>query len=189
MLRALAGRRLVGVLVESRPTLNAAWRDLPWPGRYTRGDKQARALRLNRELRCVSRVVVDPRWRSMGVARGLVEAALASRRTPGVEAVAAMGAINPFFERAGMVPYPAPISCADARLGDALEHAGVRARDLIVGWSADDAVRDPLVRRELRRWAGSSRATRGLIGQSWGAIARAAGVRLATRPVCYAFAG
>jgi ABC-type ATPase involved in cell division/GNAT superfamily N-acetyltransferase len=189
VLRTVSGRRTVGVLVESRPTLNAAWRDLPWPGRFTRGDKRARARRLNRELRCISRVVVDPRWRSMGVARRLVEAALSSRPTPGVEAVAAMGAFNPFFERAGMIPYPAPVSYADARLGDALEHAGLSARDLIVGWQADRAGRDPLVRRELRRWAGSSRATRRLVGQPWGAIARAAGVRLAMRPVCYAFAG
>lgn len=186
--RAPGGDRLAGVLVESRPTLNAAWRDLPWPGRYTRGDKRARALRLNKELRCISRVIVDPRWRSMGVARRLVEAALASATTPASEAIAAMGAMSPFLERAGMRAYPAPVRAADARLEDALAHAGVEARDLIVGERADEAAGDAFVRRELTRWAQASRATRSLLGAAPGRIARAAGARLSSGAVCYAHA-
>ena len=186
--RAPSGDRLAGVLVESRPTLNAAWRDLPWPGRYTRGDKRDRATRLNRELRCISRVIVDPRWRSMGVARRLVRAALASGPTPATEAVAAMGALSPFFERAGMRPYTPPMRPPDARLLDALAHAGVEPRDLIVGERADEAVRDAFLRRERTRWAGASRATRGLLAGSPGRVARAAGARLVSEVICYAHA-
>ena len=178
--------RLAGVLVESCPTLNSAWRDLAWPGRYTKGDKRERAQRLNRELRCISRVVVDGRWRSMGLARRLVETALATAQTPATEAKAAMGLLSPFFERAGMRPYREPICSADARLVDALTHAGIDARDLIVGERADEAARDPFVRRELDSWVRASRATRSLAGLAWGQVARAAGARLAGRGVCYA---
>eukprot|EP00913_Durusdinium_trenchii_P005908 g5520.t1 len=183
------GGRLLGVLVESMPTLNAAWRDLPWPGRYTRGPKRERALRINRELRCVSRVVVDPRWRSMGVARRLVEEALRTAETPATEAKAAMGGLSPFFARAGMRAYAEPVLAPEARLRDALTHEGFRARDLIVGERADEAGARPLLRRELRRWAQASRATRGLVGRGWGEMARAAGARLSQRAVCYAHAG
>ncbi len=183
------GERLVGVLVESRPTLNAAWRDLPWPGRYTRGPKRERALRINRELRCISRVVIDPRWRSMGAARRLVEAALRTAPTPATEAKAAMGAVSPFFERAGMRAYPEPVLAPEARLRDALAHVGIDARDLIVGERAQEAGEHPLLRRELTRWAQSSRATRGLVGRAWGDVARAAGARLSRRAVCYAHSG
>ncbi len=183
------GQRLVGVLVESMPTLNAAWRDLPWPGRYTRGPKRERALRINRELRCVSRVVVDPRWRSMGVARRLVEEALRTAETPATEAKAAMGGLSPFLARAGMRAYAQPVLAPEARLRDALTHEGFGARDLIVGERADEAAARPLLRRELRRWAQASRATRGLVGRGWGEMARAAGARLSQRAVCYAHAG
>ncbi len=180
------GPLLAGVLVVSRPTLNAAWRDLPWPGRYTRGPLRPRALRINRELRCISRVVVEPRSRGMGVARRLVGAYLRSPQTPATEALAAMGAFCPFFERAGMRVYRTGVLAPDARLGDALTHAGYEANELLVADRADEAAGDPLVRRELARWANASRATRGQLGRAWGDVARSAGVRLASRPVGYA---
>ncbi|MEZ6242703.1 MAG: hypothetical protein R3B57_06630 [Phycisphaerales bacterium] len=184
--RTVHGRLLAGVLVVSRPTLNAAWRDQPWPGRYTTGSLRARAHRINRELRCISRVVVEPRSRGMGIARRLVEAYLDNPQTPATEALAAMGAVCPFFERSGMRAYRVGIRRADARLEDALAHAGFSPDELLVGERADDAARDAFVRRELRRWANVSRATRGVLGESWGQMARAAGARLAARAIGYA---
>ncbi len=183
------GRLLAGVLVVSRPTLNAAWRDLAWPGRYSTGSLSARARRINRELRCISRVVVEPRSRGMGIARRLVGAYLAEAQTPATEALAAMGEHCPFFERAGMRAYRPAVRPPDARLLDALAHAGLDAGALMFGESAEDAAASALVRRELRRWADASRATRGLLALGWAELARAAGRRLAARPIAYAHVG
>ncbi len=174
MLRARIDSTLAGVLVVSMPTLNGAWRDLAWPGRYTAGSKRELARRINAELRCISRVVVDPRFRARGVATALVRHYLAQPITRCTEAVAAMGAACPFFERAGMVAYRPPPSPKDQRFADALAHLGIDPTDLIVAARAEALCeRHPLLVRELRVWAGSGKTDR--------AIARAEPARLAAR--------
>ena len=174
MLRARIDHALAGVLVVSMPTLNGAWRELAWPGRYTSGSKREVARRINAELRCISRVVVDPRFRARGVATALVRAYLAEPITPCTEAIAAMGAACPFFERAGMAAYRPPPSAKDQRFADALAHLGIDPTDLIVADQAEALCeRHALLVRELRVWAGSGKTDR--------AIARAEPARLAAR--------
>jgi predicted N-acetyltransferase YhbS len=58
--------------------------------------------RLQREVSVISRVVVHPKFRSVGLGVRLVRDTLALAGTPFVEAVAVMARYNPFFERAGM---------------------------------------------------------------------------------------
>ena len=60
---------------------------------------------LNGEMRCISRVVIEPRFRGIGLGRYLVAETLARAGVELVEAMAAMGQVNPFFERAGMRRY------------------------------------------------------------------------------------
>jgi GNAT superfamily N-acetyltransferase len=189
-----AGGELAGVLVASRPTLNAAWRDTAWPGRYRTGRRRADAMRVHRELRCISRVVVEPRYRGLGVARRLVEACLARSETPAVESVAAMGAVSPFFERAGMTRVPVERSAADWRLLDAFDAFGVVPGDR--PWMlADERVRrrvlgDPRSTSELRRWARASGARvseRVRRGDDAGLVSLAA-TRLMASPVAFAWA-
>ncbi len=111
---------LAGVLVMARPQLGCTLRDHATGGRY-RGLKRSEAADLlNAEVRTIARVVLDPRYRGLGLAVRLVKHALIHAETPYVEALAAMGRVNPFFERAGMVRYEAPPRPADARLLDAL---------------------------------------------------------------------
>jgi ABC-type ATPase with predicted acetyltransferase domain len=50
----------------------------------------------------ISRVVVHPKYRSIGLGERLVKETLALAGTPNVEAVAVMAKYNPFFEKAGM---------------------------------------------------------------------------------------
>ncbi|MDX9910564.1 MAG: AAA family ATPase [Phycisphaerales bacterium] len=153
---------LAGVLVVSMPTLNALHRDLAWPDRYTRGCKRERARRINHELRCISRVVVDPRYRAAGVATSLVCAYLRNTLTAATEAIAAMGASCPFFERAGMTAYHTPPRPRDARLLDALVHAGVPEHLVAdVGGLSHLLGRHPWLKREAVAWARKSRSTRG----------------------------
>lgn len=179
------GAGLVAVLVASRPTLNGRWRELAWPGRY-RG--VGAASRLNRELRTISRVVVDPRWRGVGVAGRLVRAYLERPRTPATEAVAVMGAVCPFFARAGMTEYRLAPTPADARLLDALAHERVEAWELLDAGSARRVVkRSALLRRELRAWADTTKRFRRIPPRNAAEQARRAGAWLTEPPVAYAW--
>lgn len=111
ILRAVdpASELVAGVLVVSMPVLNAWWRRPAWGDRYERsglGGAAGAARRLNAEVRTITRVIVEPRFRGLGVASALVRAYLANPRTSRTEAVAAMACFSPFFEAAGMTPVP-----------------------------------------------------------------------------------
>ena len=119
------------VLVESLPGLRCRMRDYALSDRYVGlKDVRERALLLNAELRCISRVVVHPQWRGLGLAVRLVKAALDTATTPYTEALAAMGKVNPFFEKAGMTAYPRPPHIYDDRLTSALRCIGLSQSDL-----------------------------------------------------------
>jgi ABC-type ATPase with predicted acetyltransferase domain len=95
------------VLVVSPPVGLCRGRNAALPGRYT-GRRMRPALeRLNREIECISRVVVHPIFRGLGLAVALVRHALATAETPMVESLAAMGEIHPLFEKAGMYSFGA----------------------------------------------------------------------------------
>lgn len=151
------GSRTAGVLVASRPTLNGAHRELAWPGRYhgarNNAEKREQAARINRELRCISRVIVSPCSRGLGVARRLVEAYLRDPLTPATESIATMGASCPFFERAGMRAYRLEPSRATLRFADALEARALAPTDVCAQAGAEVAARDDFLIREARRWA------------------------------------
>ena len=58
---------------------------------------------LQREMSVISRVVVHPKYRSIGLSVWLIRETLPRAGTCHVEAVAVMARYNPFFEKAGMV--------------------------------------------------------------------------------------
>ncbi len=122
--------RPVAVLVESLPSLSCRLRDHALHDRYACLAPRPRGRLLNRELRTLSRVVVDPRFRGQGLAVRLVRHALNTATTRFTEALAAMGRVNPFFEKAGMTAYRRAPLTHDARLFDALDAAGFSPRDL-----------------------------------------------------------
>lgn len=132
VVRVLAARRgstLAGVLVVSMPTLNGWWRARAWPGEFDIPDKREGARRINdarRGVRCISRVIVDPRFRSTGIASALVRAYLDDPLTERTEAVAAMGRASRFFEEAGMTRIDLPMRPENARLTDLLEQFGIQ---------------------------------------------------------------
>jgi GNAT superfamily N-acetyltransferase len=183
----------VGVLTVSMPTLNGRWRDLAWPDRFRSRDRAADTARINRELRTISRVIIDPRYRGLGLAAALVRAYLARPLTPATEAVAAMGAISPFFERAGMMPYTLAPHAREQRLAHALQATEIAAIHLLrmsspsewCHWSQPPwAVASVL--RALQTWANASRTTRHLLAAPPHQLARAAAMALLARPIAYA---
>jgi len=192
--RGSAGWRLAGVLVVTHPTLNGAWRELAWPGRYiptARRSASGAARRLNRELRRISRVIVDPRDRGRGIARRLVRTYLDDPLTPATEAVAAMGRLSPFGRSAGMTEYEMPPRPADDRLADVLCARGVEPWELLDTERAAEAIADPLVAVEIERWG---RAVWSSVPKPMRAHARAttlaplAAGRLCAPPMAYAHA-
>ncbi len=105
--RNLSDPLVAGVLVVSPPLMHCRGRNGALPMRYTRRDRLDSMRCLNAEIEAISRVVVHPAFRGCGLAVKLVRHALATAQTPFVEALAVMGAINPFFERAGMYSFGA----------------------------------------------------------------------------------
>jgi len=75
-------------------------------------------------------VVVDPRFRGIGLAEALVKQCLATSVTPCVEALASMGRTQPFFENAGLRRYDRPMPAESVRLLAALHHEQMCAGDL-----------------------------------------------------------
>jgi hypothetical protein len=158
---AARGAVLVGVIVYARPALSLAARDRATGGRYRAAGlgRTSMARVLNREVRLISRVVIAPNWRGLGLAARLVAETLPLPGTPYVEALAAMGRIHPFFEAAGMTAYRQPRSPAGERLASALEAAGLDRSDRRspAALEAALAALAPAARRlaegEIGRWA------------------------------------
>jgi ABC-type lipoprotein export system ATPase subunit/GNAT superfamily N-acetyltransferase len=156
-------RKLIGVLMRSLPPLSCRMRDVATNGRYSGLGARDAAVLLNREVRTISRVVIDPAWRGCGLAVRLVRHAL-EHPEPGTvytEALAAMGRVSPFFERAGMTRYDRPPQRSrpeHARLIDAMDELGISPAALAsppaVQHHIDglDESRRAWLESELRRW-------------------------------------
>jgi ABC-type thiamine transport system ATPase subunit/GNAT superfamily N-acetyltransferase len=145
---------IAAVLVVSPPVLNVRGRNIATGNRYTGSDRAAAAARLNREVECISRVIVHPAYRGCGLAVRLVRHALAHARTPNVEALAAMGAVHPLFELAGMKAYRLQPDEISARLLRAARVAGlspaqVAAVTPVERLLARDGRRAQFLRREI----------------------------------------
>ena len=69
--------RVVGVLVRALPRLACRMRDDAVGQRYRALKPGEAAMLINREIRTISRVIIDPRFRGCGLAVRLVRAALA----------------------------------------------------------------------------------------------------------------
>ena len=157
-----ARETLVGVIVYSRSPLSLAARNRATGGRYRVGRNLSSGRLVNEELRIVSRVVIAPNWRGLGLARRLVAETLPRVGTPYVEALAAMGRVHPFFEQAGMTAYPgAPGPAGSERLRSALEAVGLgrcarrSAEVLEAALGSLGPAGRRLAEREIERWARS----------------------------------
>jgi ABC-type lipoprotein export system ATPase subunit/GNAT superfamily N-acetyltransferase len=85
---------LCGVIVYCYPPPNCSGRRLVMP---KMGIKD-----LNKQLSIISRVVVHPKYRTIGLGEKLIRESLPLVGTPYVEMIAVMAKYNPFAERAGM---------------------------------------------------------------------------------------
>jgi GNAT superfamily N-acetyltransferase len=153
----------VGVLCVSRPTLNGPWRARAWPDLFgERREPREMANALNLYVRTISRVIVHPSFRGVGVASMLVRTYLNYPLTPLTETLSAMGRVSPLFQRCGMREVACPRSRRDRRLGDALRARSLRPLDLVSIAQARSSLRaDASLAGEVLAWTRGSRSTRG----------------------------
>lgn len=116
-----------GVIVIAPAPLNCAARRAA-TGDFFAGHSKAHTLALlNAHVRRISRVIVEPRYRGLGLGARLVRQALPLAGAAMVEAVATMGAVQPFFERAGMRAFASPPDPLREQLRQLLAEAGIDA--------------------------------------------------------------
>lgn len=154
VLIAIESGEEIGALAVSCPAINGPWRrELPgWR------DRVHHTQWLNANLRTISRVVVKPQYRGLGVASALVRHYLSDPLTPYTEAIASMGYVSPFFARAGMVRVGTLHSLRDFRLARAMKELAITPLAML----RLVAMQEPpaLLVQALDRWANDSRATR-----------------------------
>jgi len=118
-------RRTVGVIVYAMPSIGCELRNVAVGEIFTGLSRRMRLFIINKNIRRIARVIIEPRFRSLGLATMLVRRTMPEVNVPIVEAVAVMGHINPFFEKAGMKAYRAPIPARCAAMLEALSLVGI----------------------------------------------------------------
>jgi hypothetical protein len=121
----------VGVIVYAMPVAGCQLRSTATGGLFAGLDKSSRLKLIGKNIRTISRVIIEPRFRSLGLAVRLVKETMPLMNVPFIEALAVMGRVNPFFEKAGMTRFDAPPSAGCVRLIEAFGAMGIDERDLI----------------------------------------------------------
>ncbi len=83
----------IGTIVYSYPPPICFGRSKTWKGNIQQ---------LQQEISTISRIVIHPKYRNIGLGTKLVNETLTQTGTPCIETVAVMARYNPFFEKAGM---------------------------------------------------------------------------------------
>jgi hypothetical protein len=119
-----------GVIVYAMPTTGCQMRNAVF-GFLSGLDKNMRLALINKNIRTISRVIIEPRFRTLGLAVRLVKETMPLLNVPVIEALAVMGQVNPFFEKAGMTRIDAPPSARVCRLIEAFGAIGITESGLI----------------------------------------------------------
>ncbi len=89
------------------------------------GSASANLDAVNRHVRRIARVIIEPRYRRAGLAVRLVRETMPIVGADLVESLAVMGRYSPFFEKAGMSRYDGPVPERNSRLTEAFEAVGI----------------------------------------------------------------
>jgi hypothetical protein len=129
-LSGLSCRDTVGVIVYTMPAASLELRNAATGNFLTGLDRSTQLALINRNIRCISRVIIEPRFRGLGLAVRLVRETMPRMNVPIIEAMAVMGMVNPFFEKAGMKPYAAPLHERCVELVEAFSAVGIEHPDV-----------------------------------------------------------
>ena len=122
---------IVGVIVYTMPAPALELRNVATEGCFCGLSKSFGLQLVNENIRCIGRIIIEPRYRGLGLARRLVAETMGRLNVPIIEAIAIMGRVNPFFEKAGMRPFMGRQSARAVRLIEALGMVGIEEREFI----------------------------------------------------------
>jgi GNAT superfamily N-acetyltransferase len=125
------GRRPAGVIVYAMPNPRIELRRIATRGAFHGLDRQTELQLLNRHVRCLARVVIEPRFRGIGLAVRLVGETMPRLNVPIIEALGVMPLVNPFLERAGMQCFEPRVAVEHVELLEALSTVGIEEDDLV----------------------------------------------------------
>jgi hypothetical protein len=129
--RGLFGRRPAGVIVYTMPNARLELRAVATDGVFRGLDRQTELRLLNRHVRCIARVIIEPCFRGIGLAVRLVRETMPRLNVPIIEALGVLPLVNPFLERAGMRSFAPRVSAAHVELLEALRAVGFEEDDLV----------------------------------------------------------
>jgi GNAT superfamily N-acetyltransferase len=122
--------KTVGVIVYRMPSMGCELRNTATDGFFAGFDRVTGLSLVNKNVRCISRVIIEPRFRGIGLASRLVRETMAEMDVAVIEAIAEMGMVNPFFEKAGMKRYTGKLPARCARMQEALSMVGIEKEQL-----------------------------------------------------------
>ena len=122
---------LVGVIVYIMPAPALELRNIATNGYFSGLSRRMSLQLVNENIRCIGRVIIDPRYRWLGLASRLVSGTMGKLDVPIIESAAVMGHVNPFFEKAGMKPFVGKQSPRTVRLIEALGMVGIEECEFI----------------------------------------------------------
>jgi hypothetical protein len=125
------GTETVGVIVYTMPGVGVELRNIATGNLFAGLDKGTRLALINKNIRCIGRVIIEPRFRGLGLASRLVRETMPEMGVPIIEGITVMGLVNPFLEKAGMKSYTAKMQERCIQLLEAFSMVGIEKNLLI----------------------------------------------------------
>ncbi len=125
------GTQTIGVIVYSMPVPGLELRNVATDNFFVGFDRSTQLALINKNIRCISRVIIEPRFRGLGLASRLVRQTMPKTNIPIIEAMAVMGLVNPIFEKAGMKALTAEMPVRCVQFIEAFSMVGIEDPDLI----------------------------------------------------------
>jgi GNAT superfamily N-acetyltransferase len=125
------GRGPAGVIVYAMPSPRLELRGVATNYCFAGFDRQTGLALLNHNVRCIARVIVEPRWRGIGLASRLVRETMPLLNVPMIEALGVMPLVNPFLEKAGMRAFPPRVPVEHIELLEAFSILGIEENALV----------------------------------------------------------
>jgi len=155
---AKLGSETAGVIVYSMPVPCCQLRNIATSNYFFGLDRRSLISLVNKTLRTISRVIVEPRFRGLGLAVQLVRETMPLMNVPMIEALAVMGHANPFFEKAGMKSYTAPPCAECMQMKEAFSLIGIDERTSVDARAVQQHIEDlsqgkqSFIEREIKRF-------------------------------------
>jgi hypothetical protein len=121
----------VGVIIYTMASPVLEMRNVATDNFFADFDRGTQLALVNKNIRRIGRLIIEPRFRGLGLASHLVRKTMPRMNVPIIEAVAIMGWVNPFLEKAGMTTYPSEQPARTVQLVEAFSLLGIEAEQLI----------------------------------------------------------